>query len=121
MGCGCTERTDAGFGDFGVAVVGRLKELGMLIDTSHCGRQTTLDAAAVSTRPVTCSHTAARALRDIPRNKRDDELRATAATGGGGGGGGVSSFLPRPAPGDPGGNPGPPRHRHDTPRGRPRG
>src|SRR3989441_13280304 len=99
MGCGCTERTDAGFGDFGVAVVGRLKELGMLIDTSHCGRQTTLDAAAVSTRPVTCSHTAARALRDIPRNKRDDELRATAATGGGGGGVGGPAVVPRPAQG----------------------
>jgi len=82
IGDGCTERTDAGLSDFGVAVVGRLNELGMLIDLSHCGRQTTLDAAAVSTRPVTCSHTAARALRDIPRNKRDDELRATAATGG---------------------------------------
>src|SRR3989441_8592165 len=102
MGCGCTERTDAGFGDFGVAVVGRLKELGMLIDTSHCGRQTTLDAAAVSTRPVTCSHTAARALRDIPRNKRDDELRATAATGGGIGVVGVSSFITGPPPAAPG-------------------
>src|SRR2546425_11580732 len=112
MGCGCTERTDAGFGDFGVAVVGRLKELGMLIDTSHCGRQTTLDAAAVSTRPVTCSHTAARALRDIPRNKRDDELRATAATGGGVGGGGVPAVVPGPPPAAPGGHPGPNDHLH---------
>src|SRR2546425_3915037 len=82
MGCGCTERTDAGLCVFGAAVVGRLNELGMLLEPGPCGRQTTLDAAAVSTRPVTCSHTAARALRDIPRNKRDDELRATAATGG---------------------------------------
>src|SRR2546430_3915172 len=89
IGDGCTERTNAGLSDFGAAVVRRLNELGILIDLSHCGRQTTLDAAAVSTRPVACTHTAARALRDIPRNKRDDELRAVAATGGGGGGGAV--------------------------------
>ncbi|HTE03428.1 MAG TPA: membrane dipeptidase, partial [bacterium] len=88
-----TERTDAGLSDFGMAVVRRLNELGMLIDLSHCGRQTTLDAAAVSTRPVACTHTAARALRDIPRNKRDDELLAVAATGGVVGVVAVPSFL----------------------------
>ena len=93
IGDGCTERTDAGLSDFGMAVVRRLNELGMLIDLSHCGRQTTLDAAAVSTRPVACTHTAARALRDIPRNKRDDELRAVAATGGVVGVVAVPSFL----------------------------
>src|SRR3989454_8662358 len=111
IGDGCTERTDAGLSDFGVAVVGRLNELGMLIDLSHCGRQTTFDAAAVSAPPVTCSHTAARALRDIPRNKRDDELRATAATGGGVGGVAGSAVLPGPPPGAPGGHPG---HHHLT-------
>src|SRR2546427_7745036 len=93
IGDGCTERTDAGLSDFGMAVVRRLNELGMLIDLSHCGRQTTLDAAAVSTRPVACTHTAARALRDIPRNKRDDELRAVAAPGGVVGVVAVPSFL----------------------------
>ncbi len=82
IGDGCTERTDAGLSDFGVAVVQRLNELGVLIELSHCGRRTTLDAAAVSTRPVAAAHTAARSLHDIPRNKRDDELRAVAATGG---------------------------------------
>jgi membrane dipeptidase len=82
IGDGCTERTDAGLSDFGVAVVRRLNELGVLIELSHCGRQTTLDAAAVSTRPVAAAHTAARALHDVPRAKRDDEMRAMAATGG---------------------------------------
>lgn len=82
IGDGCTERTDAGLSDFGVAVVRRLNELGILIDLSHCGRQTLLDAASVSSRPVSATHTAARALCDIPRNKRDDELRAIATTGG---------------------------------------
>jgi membrane dipeptidase len=82
IGDGCTERTDAGLSDFGVSVVRRLNELGVLIELSHCGRQTTLDAAALSSRPVAAAHTAARALYDIPRAKRDDEMRAIAATGG---------------------------------------
>jgi membrane dipeptidase len=82
IGDGCTERTNAGLSDFGVAVVRRLNEMGVLIDLSHCGRRTTLDAAEISSRPVACTHTAARSLRDIPRNKTDEEARAVAATGG---------------------------------------
>jgi membrane dipeptidase len=93
IGDGCTERTDAGLSDFGIAVVRRLNEMGMLIDLSHCGRRTTLDATEVSTRPVAATHTAARALRDIPRAKRDDELRAIAATGGVVGVVAVPSFI----------------------------
>jgi membrane dipeptidase len=95
IGDGCTERTDAGLSDFGVTVVRRLNEMGMLIELSHCGRQTTLDAAAVSSRPVAAIHTAARALHDIPRAKRDDEMRAIAATGGVVGVVAVPSFLTR--------------------------
>src|SRR2546426_6220948 len=78
IGDGCTERTDAGLSDFGMAVVRRLNELGLLIDLSHCGRQTTLDAAAGATPPGAWTPPAAPGLRDIPRNKRDDELLAGA-------------------------------------------
>ena len=82
IGDGCTERTEAGLSDFGVAVVRRLNELQVLIDLSHCGRRTTLDAVEISSCPVACTHTAARRLRDIPRNKTDEEVRAVAAGGG---------------------------------------
>src|SRR3989475_13022023 len=121
IGDGCTERTDAGLSDFGMAVVRRLNELGILIDLSHCGRQTTLDAAAVSTRPVACTHTAARALRDIPRNKRDDELLAVAATGGGGGVGAGPPVPPGKKQGRPGRALGPPHPNSRWHRGRARG
>src|SRR5437879_7348294 len=82
IGDGCTERTNAGLSDFGAAVVRRLNELQVLIDLSHCGRRTTLDAVEISSCPVACTHTAARRLRDIPRNKTDEEVRAVAAGGG---------------------------------------
>ena len=44
LGDGCTERTNAGLSDFGVAAVQRMNELGIVVDTSHSGYQTTLDA-----------------------------------------------------------------------------
>jgi membrane dipeptidase len=83
VGDGCAERTDSGLSYFGIALVEKLNELGILIDLSHCGIQTTLDAIKHSKAPVLCNHTGARAL--YPRCKRlktDDELKALADKGG---------------------------------------
>lgn len=79
---GCTERTDAGISDFGARVVARMDELGMIVDTAHSGRQTTLDACLLSKHPVVASHTAAQAVTPHDRGKSDEELQALAATGG---------------------------------------
>ena len=82
IGAGCTERTDAGVSNFGITVIRRLNSLGVIVDTSHCGRQTTLDACESSTAPVFACHTSAAALCPHVRAKSDEELRAVAATGG---------------------------------------
>jgi membrane dipeptidase len=82
VGGGCTDRTDAGLSNFGVASVKTMNELGIIVDTAHSGRQTTLDACSVSEAPVVASHTAAQALYGHARGKSDEELRALAATGG---------------------------------------
>jgi len=82
IGAGCTERTDAGISRFGTKVIERLNSLGIIVDTSHCGRQTTLDACALSTAPVLASHTAAQGVYPHDRGKSDEEIRAIAATGG---------------------------------------
>ncbi|HEX9765139.1 MAG TPA: membrane dipeptidase [Nitriliruptorales bacterium] len=82
VGAGCTEPTDAGLSGFGRQVVGLLNELGIIVDTGHCGKQTTLDACRHSTAPVVASHTAAAAVHAHDRGKSDDELRAIADTGG---------------------------------------
>ncbi len=82
IGDGSTERTDAGLSDFGIAVVERLNELGILVDSSHSGRQTTLDAVKFSKRPPIFSHTNCAALNEHPRNKTDEQIRALAAKGG---------------------------------------
>jgi membrane dipeptidase len=82
VGTGCTDRVDDGLSNYGTRFVRRMNELGIIVDTSHCGRQTTLDACAVSSRPVVASHTSAAELYPIDRAKSDDEFRAIADTGG---------------------------------------
>jgi membrane dipeptidase len=49
---------------------------------SHCGHLTTLDACRHSTKPVNANHTAAQGVYVHARGKRDEALRAIAATGG---------------------------------------
>lgn len=82
VGAGCTERSDAGLSMYGVEVVKRCNTLGIIVDTSHCGRQTTLDACALSVAPVFANHTAAQGVYNHARGKSDEELKAIAASGG---------------------------------------
>lgn len=82
VGDGCTERTQAGLSYFGVDMVHRMNELGMLVDVSHTGYQSTLDAIEVSKGPIVFSHTNCKTVCDHPRNKTDDQIKALAAKGG---------------------------------------
>ena len=69
VGSGCWESTDLGLSDYGRDVIDELNRLGILIDLSHVGPQTTRDAIEHSKRPVAYTHCCPRALRDHPRNK----------------------------------------------------
>jgi membrane dipeptidase len=82
VGAGCTERTDPGLSTFGTRVVERCNDLGVIVDTAHCGKQTTLDACRFSAAPVIASHAAAEAVYRHDRGKSDEELEAIAATDG---------------------------------------
>ncbi|HXV61709.1 MAG TPA: membrane dipeptidase, partial [Vicinamibacteria bacterium] len=83
LGDGCTERTNAGLSDFGVAVVERMNELGIIVDLSHCGRKTSEDGIAVSRRPAAFTHTFCEAIyRDHPRAKTDELIKAISDRGG---------------------------------------
>lgn len=82
LGSGLREAGDAGLTDFGRQAVERMNKLGILIDTAHCGDQTSLDTIEVSQQPTVISHAGARALWDTPRLKPDHVLEALAAKGG---------------------------------------
>jgi membrane dipeptidase len=82
IGDGCMEPANAGLSRTGVEAIERLNSLNMLVDLSHCGRQTSADAIRVSKQPVAFTHTGCAALSDHPRHRTDAELRAVADKGG---------------------------------------
>ena len=82
LGDGCEERTDCGLSRFGLQVIERLNEIGIVVDCAHTGYRTSLDAIAASTKPVVCSHGNARAVWESDRNLPDDLIRSIAGTGG---------------------------------------
>lgn len=90
---GCGERHDTGLSNWGLELVEHLNKLGMIVDLSHCGAQTTLEAIEHSSHPVVISHACARSLSDTVRNHTDEEIRALAAKGGVIGIAGKSKFL----------------------------
>ena len=82
VGDGCLERTDVGLSRFGLEVIEEMNRLGLLIDLSHVGYQTTMEAIEASSQPVAFTHANPRALCDHPRNKTDEQLLALVKKGG---------------------------------------
>ena len=82
LGDGAMAPQNRGLTPFGREVVERLNAHRIMVDLSHSGERTCLDAARASRAPVSINHTGCRALTDLPRNKSDAELRLVAERGG---------------------------------------
>ncbi|WP_165367375.1 dipeptidase [Phytoactinopolyspora endophytica] len=91
---GCYEANDDGLSMFGVRTVKKLNELGILIDLSHVGDQSSVHAIDVSNQPVAFTHTNLREFFDHPRNKPADLIRALVSGGGVVGANAYPQFLP---------------------------
>ena len=79
---GWSEGEEMGVTELGRAAIAEMNAIGMIVDVSHSSRQTTLDAAILSTAPIIATHANAEALTPVSRNKDDEELFAIAGTGG---------------------------------------
>ena len=93
LGAGGTDRVDGGVSDFGAEIIAAMNDAGMLVDVSHCGDRTTLDAIELSKRPVAITHSNCRALNNHPRLKTDEAITKLAAKGGVMGITGVRNFV----------------------------
>ncbi|MFW9854926.1 MAG: dipeptidase [Candidatus Thorarchaeota archaeon] len=83
QGDGCSERTDSGLSYLGMELIERMNKIGMMVDLSHVGIKTTLDAIEHSKDPVLLNHTGARVLNPpVLRLKPDEPLKAVAEKGG---------------------------------------
>ena len=71
---GCFEPKDSGVSRFGYAVIEEMNKLGMIVDLSHAGKQTCLDAIQFSKKPVAISHANPNFFHKAVRNIDDDVL-----------------------------------------------
>ena len=78
----CWERTDAALSRFGFEVIDAFADLGVILDLSHAGERSALDAIEASSKPAIYSHVGCFALCPHPRNVSDRNIVALADRGG---------------------------------------
>ncbi|HUV60214.1 MAG TPA: dipeptidase [Desulfatiglandales bacterium] len=78
VGDGCTELTDCDLSKFGKKMIKRMNEIGMLVDLSHVGYRSSMEAMEESKDPVIFSHSNAWKVCPSKRNLKDDQIKALA-------------------------------------------
>src|SRR5699024_9235401 len=82
LGDGVFEPNDLGLTRFGQQAIYEMNRLGIVVDLSHVGHKTSLDAIETSTDPVIFSHSNVKKLCDNPRNLSDEQIKAATEKGG---------------------------------------
>ena len=82
LASGCYEATDSGLTRMGREVVEEMNRVGMVVDLSHCGPSSALEAASCSKRPVAVTHANPRWWKDVERNVSDELLEVLSGTSG---------------------------------------
>jgi membrane dipeptidase len=90
---GCAEVADAGLSNFGRLVVREMDRVGIILDCTHTGRRSSLEAMELTCRPPIFSHSNAYSVCAHIRNITDEQIRACAARGGVVGVVGIGAFL----------------------------
>jgi len=82
LACGCYEAEDSGVTRFGKQVIKEMNRVGMVVDMSHSGERSTLEAIEISERPIVISHANPNSFHEAKRNKSDTVLKALGESGG---------------------------------------
>ena len=82
LACGAKGNPDHGLTDAGRRMVRHMEEKHMIVDVSHLNEKSFWGVVDTVSGPIIASHSDARALADVPRNLRDDQLKAIADSGG---------------------------------------
>ena len=82
VGDGCFMKENGGLTDYGKTLIDAYNRHGMLVDVSHTGERTSLDAIERSSQPVISSHSVAMAIANYPRSLHDSVIKAIAKSGG---------------------------------------
>jgi len=79
---GCHERRNAGLTEFGRRLVVEMNRVGMIVDVSHVGLRSSLEAIELATKPPVFSHSTPKKFAPHDRNITDEQIRACASKGG---------------------------------------
>lgn len=71
-----------GLSDLGRDLVKSLNDYGIMVDVSHTGKETMMQAADLSRAPIIASHSGVKAVAESARNLDDEQLRKIAEVGG---------------------------------------
>ncbi len=82
VGDGCFVKENGGLTAYGKTLIDAYNRYGMLVDVSHTGERTSLDAIERSSQPVISSHAVAMAIANYPRSLNDSVIKAIAKSGG---------------------------------------
>ena len=64
-----------GLSELGRSLVLAMNEAGIMVDVSHAGKETMMQAADLSRAPIIASHSGVKAIADSARNLDDEQLR----------------------------------------------
>lgn len=92
-GGGLIDDPDEGLTPFGISMVGEMNRLGMIVDCTHMGFISSMQAMELSRLPCLISHSNSSVIRKHQRNINDEQAKACAKTGGVIGMNGISLFL----------------------------
>ena len=82
LGGSCYETADSGLTRFGREVVEEMGRCGIVVDCSHTGDRTTLDAILHSPKPIAITHANPASIFPHARNRSDEVIKALAERGG---------------------------------------
>jgi microsomal dipeptidase-like Zn-dependent dipeptidase len=82
LATGCYEDEDTGLTRMGKEVIREMNRVGLVVDMSHSGDRSTIEAAEFSDRPIAITHANPHDWHPARRNKKDDVIRAVTERGG---------------------------------------
>ena len=82
LATGCYEESDTGVTRMGRQVIAEMNRVGLVVDMSHSGERSTLEAIEISDRPIAITHANPSFWHPALRNKSDDVLKALGESGG---------------------------------------
>tara|TARA_B100001057_G_scaffold400367_1_gene411517 strand:+ start:19 stop:984 length:966 start_codon:yes stop_codon:yes gene_type:complete len=82
LASGCYEKNDGGVTNFGREAIKEMNRLGIVVDMSHSGEKSTLDAIDLSQKPIAITHANPSFWHQTKRSKSDDLLKILSKSGG---------------------------------------